>query len=387
VGVDQSTHAMHVPDGFLTAPTSVVTMMIAGLVVALALHRVGRRHPAGPSGSSIGSGFPPAPSSVAPMAGLAAAFIFAAQMVNVPVGLGTSGHLVGGALAAVLLGPGTAILVMTVVVGVQALLFADGGLTAIGTNTLLMAVVAVGVGWVVARGTLRVLGNRRNGVVIAAAAGAFVSVPAAALVFALLFGMGGAVDLPWSGLLVTMLLWHVLIAVPEAAITAVVVGAVMASRPDLVALAGSRRQQLVLDPDGELTEAGRPDEEAGAPAPRRPVVGFVAVGLLVSLSVGGLLGAVASSSPDGLERVAAETGLDVAQEPHPWGDLPLAEYGEVGGIPLLVVAALGVLAAAAVSGFLVWSARAASRGSSGAGPVATDDVVGTAPTEGAQPRP
>src|SRR5690606_26338148 len=88
----------------------------------------------------------------APLAGLTAAFVFAAQMINFPVGVGTSGHLMGGALAAVLVGPWTAVLVISVVLLIQALLFADGGLTALGTNITLMALVTVAVGWFVARG-------------------------------------------------------------------------------------------------------------------------------------------------------------------------------------------------------------------------------------------
>ena len=116
---------MHVPDGFLNLGTSAATGVVATAAVALAL-RGARRE---------------LDDRTAPLAGLVATFVFAAQMVNFPIAAGTSGHLLGGALAAVLVGPYTATLCITVVLLVQALLFADGGLTALGTNVTLMAVV------------------------------------------------------------------------------------------------------------------------------------------------------------------------------------------------------------------------------------------------------
>lgn len=122
---------MHVPDGFLDAPTSIATGVVAAGFVAVALRRA--RHELN--------------ERTAPVAGLVAVFVFAGQMLNFPVGAGTSGHLIGGALAAILVGPWTATVCLTVVLMVQALLFADGGLSALGTNILLMAVVAVWSGW------------------------------------------------------------------------------------------------------------------------------------------------------------------------------------------------------------------------------------------------
>ena len=132
----------------------------------------------------------------APLAGLVAVFIFAAQMVNFPVGAGTSGHLIGAALAAVLVGPATATLCLTVVIAVQAFLFADGGVSALGTNVLLMGVVAVWVGYGVFRVTLALLPRRLSSVSIAAGVGAFVAVPTAALAFVGLYAVGGAAPIP-----------------------------------------------------------------------------------------------------------------------------------------------------------------------------------------------
>ncbi|WP_020574016.1 energy-coupling factor ABC transporter permease [Actinopolymorpha alba] len=209
---------MHVPDGFLDAPTSVATGVAATAVVGLAL-RGARRE---------------LDDRTAPLTGLVAAFVFAVQMLNFPVGAGTSGHLLGGALAAVLLGPWTAILCMTVVLLVQALFFADGGITALGTNVTLMGIVTVVVGWAVFRLVLRFLPKRPSSAVPAAFAAALLSVPASALSFVALYVVGGTADIPLAPLTVAMLGWHVLIGLGEAVITALTVGSVIAVRPDLV---------------------------------------------------------------------------------------------------------------------------------------------------------
>jgi cobalt/nickel transport system permease protein len=209
---------MHVPDGFLNAPTSMATGVIAALGVGLALR--GARKELN--------------ERTAPLAGLVAAFVFATQMVNFPVGAGTSGHLLGGALAAALVGPWTGILVITVVLIVQALLFADGGLTALGTNITLMGLVGVGVAWLIIVLVLRLLPKRLTSVPIAAAVGALLSVPAAALAFTGLFAVGGVADIPLAAVLTPMVGWHSLIGIGEAMITGLVVSAVVATRPDLV---------------------------------------------------------------------------------------------------------------------------------------------------------
>jgi cobalt/nickel transport system permease protein len=209
---------MHVPDGFLDAPTSVATGVVAAAGVALAL-RGARRE---------------LDDRTAPMAGLVATFVFAGQMINFPVGPGTSGHLMGGALAAVLVGPWTGVPCVSVVLVVQALLMADGGITAIGTNITLLSLVAVVVGWFVFKAVLAVLPRRAASVPPAAFVGALVSVPVAALVFTLLFAVGGTAPVETGTVLVAMLGWHSVIAVGEALITGLVVASVMAARPDLV---------------------------------------------------------------------------------------------------------------------------------------------------------
>lgn len=221
---------MHVPDGFLDAQTSVATAVVAGGVVVASIARARRE----------------LDDRAAPLAGLVAVFVFSAQMLNFPVGAGTSGHLIGATLAAVLVGPATATLCLTVVLAVQALLFADGGVSAIGTNVLLMGVVAVWVGWGVFRIVLRLLPRRLSSVSVAAGVGAFVSVPAAALAFVGLYALGGTAPIPLDTLATAMLSWHLLIGLGEAVITVLAVSSILAARPDLVHGARGRLPALRL---------------------------------------------------------------------------------------------------------------------------------------------
>lgn len=209
---------MHVPDGFLDAQTSVATGVVAAAAVAVALRKARDE----------------LDDRTAPMAGLVAAFVFAGQMMNFPAGAGTSGHLLGGALAAVLVGPWTATLCISVVLLVQGLFMADGGITALGTNVTLMGLVGVWVGWLVFRAARAVLPKRLTSVPVAAAVGAAVSVPVAAVVFTALFAVGGTAPVDTGAVFVAMVGWHTVIGLGEAAITGLVVTAVIGSRPDLV---------------------------------------------------------------------------------------------------------------------------------------------------------
>lgn len=231
---------MHVPDGFLNLPTSAATGAVAVAGIALAL-RAARR------------GFD---ERAAPLTGLVAAFVFAAQMVNFPVAAGTSGHLIGAGLAAVLVGPWAATLCLTVVLLIQALLFADGGITALGTNITLMGLVAVWSAWLVVaigRRLTRSTRGRRRALPLIAGVAAFVSVPAAAATFAGLFLVGGGVPVDAGTLLGAMVGVHFLIGIGEAIITALVVSLVAGVRPDLVfALRPARRG------DHDPVEAGVP---------------------------------------------------------------------------------------------------------------------------------
>ena len=323
---------MHVPDGFLDAPTSVATGAVAAAGIAVALHKAQEE----------------LDERAAPLAGLTAAFVFAGQMINFPVGVGTSGHLMGGALAAVLVGPWTAVLVLSVVLVIQSLLFADGGLTALGTNMTLIGITTVAVGWLTTKALLAVLPKRPASVVPAAAIAALVSVPAAATVFVLLFSVGGQASLPFPTLLGTMLGWHLLIGIGEAVITGLTVSAVVAVRPDLVFAARGLRPVLRLrQADGTLVDASPSVAGAGPtgdrPGSRAPLRAVLVGGAVATALIAGVLSFLASGSPDGLERVAENEGFADSTREHAFGGFALADYGEIGGIPVGLAGLLGVV--------------------------------------------
>ncbi|MDX3645481.1 energy-coupling factor ABC transporter permease, partial [Streptomyces sp. MB09-02B] len=230
---------MHVPDGFINAPVSVAAGVVAAGAVAVSL-RGARRE---------------LDERTAPLAGLVAAFIFAVQMLNFPVAAGTSGHLLGGALAAILVGPYTGVLCVSVVLLMQGILFADGGLTALGVNITIMGVVTSVVGYAVFRTLVRILPRKRRSITVSAFVAALVSVPASAAAFTLVYAIGGTTDVPIGSVLTAMVGVHVLIGIGEAAITAATVGAVVAVRPDLVHGARGLTAPLKLRVNGELVDA------------------------------------------------------------------------------------------------------------------------------------
>lgn len=328
---------MHVPDGFFDAPTSVATGLLAAGAVGLSLQRADREiRETGPA-----------------LAGLTAAFVFAVQMVNFPVGAGTSGHLLGGALAAALVGPWTGVLVMSVVLLVQGLLFADGGLTALGTNISLLGIVTVVVGYAVTRAVLAVMPRRVGSVVPATALGALVSVPVAALAFTGLYAVGGAVAIPLDRLTTAMVGWHILVGLGEAVITAAVLSAVVATRPDLVYAARHLKSDLILVNSDGTTSSVSPDRPVSA----RPSGRSLGVGAAVTLLVAGALSLFASAHPDGLEFVGESLGFAGSAEDSAAAGSPLADYGvsgignaQVSGalagvIGVLVTIAVGLLVA------------------------------------------
>lgn len=300
---------MHVPDGFIDAPTSVATGAVAAAAVAVSL-RGARRE---------------LDERTAPLAGLVAAFIFAVQMLNFPVAAGTSGHLLGGALAAILVGPYTGVLCVSVVLLMQGILFADGGLTALGVNITCMAIVTTVVAYAVFRGLVKVLPRVRRSVTVASFAAALLSVPAAALAFTLLYGIGGTTDVAIGRVATAMIGVHLLIGIGEATITALTVGAVIAVRPDLVYGARGLTQKLKLRVNGELVDV--PAAEPAAPVAARSHRKVWAIGLVTSLVLAGFVSFYASANPDGLEKVAADKGIDKKTEEHATADSPLADYG------------------------------------------------------------
>ncbi|MEU6507232.1 energy-coupling factor ABC transporter permease [Streptomyces sp. NPDC046942] len=331
---------MHVPDGFIDAPTSAVTGVVATGALAVSL-RGARRELGGTSrdgGTSRASEAERGGERAAPLAGLVAAFIFAVQMLNFPVAAGTSGHLLGGALAAILVGPYTGVLCVSVVLLMQGVLFADGGLTALGVNITDMAIVTTVVSYAVFRALLAVLPRKRRSVTIASFVAALVSVPAAAVAFTLIYAIGGTTDVSLGKVATAMIGVHVLIGIGEAVITALTVSAVIAVRPDLVHGARGLRQRLTLrsPTPGSARAGGAPvgalvDAPASA-ALTAPVTARTSrralwvTGLVTSLVLAGFVSFYASSNPDGLEKVAHDKGIDQKTEQHATAGSPLADY-------------------------------------------------------------
>lgn len=334
---------MHVPDGFINAPTSAVTGVVAAGAIAVSL-RGARRE---------------LDERTAPLAGLVAAFIFAVQMLNFPVAAGTSGHLLGGALAAILVGPYTGVLCVSVVLLMQGILFADGGLTALGVNITDMAIVTTVVAYALFRGLVKVLPRTRRSVTVASFVAALVSVPAAALAFTFLYWIGGTTDVAIGKVATAMVGVHVLIGIGEAAITALTVGAVIAVRPDLVYGARGLTRKLKLRVNGELVDV--PDAEPTAVPAARSHRKLWITGLVTSLVLAGFVSFYASADPDGLEKVAADKGIDEKTEEHANAGSPLADYGVEditdarvsGGLAGVIGVGVTVVAGSAV----FWSVR------------------------------
>jgi len=209
---------MHIPDGFINTGTAAVTWAVSAGGIGYSVRRLSRQ----------------LQERQVPLMGVTAAFIFAAQMMNFTVAGGTSGHLLGGALAAILLGPWGASLVLTAVLVVQALLFQDGGMVALGANIFNMAIIGVGVAWVAYHGLKRLLGVRTWASFVSAFAAAWLSVVIASLVAAAELAISGTS--PWRVAAPAMGLVHMLIGIGEGLITTAVLAFLGAVRPDLLGL-------------------------------------------------------------------------------------------------------------------------------------------------------
>ncbi len=248
--------ALHIPDGFLS-----LTVSIFFWVATIAILTVAVRKTQGELGERQ-----------IPLMGVMAAFIFAGQMINFPVAGGTSGHLLGGALAAIVLGPWAGMLVMTSVVGLQALLFQDGGLVVMGANIFNMGLLTALIGF----GLYRTVAGQSRGVrLTVAGVAAWLSVMGAALATALQLWLSGTS--PLAIVMPAMLGVHALIGIGEALITVGALAFITQTRPNLLT--------------AEAVQA-------------RGSLGWVAVGLAITLIVV-LLSPYASTNPDGLERIAA----------------------------------------------------------------------------------
>ena len=209
---------MHIPDGFIDLPTSAAFAAASAVAVAGAVKGARRQ----------------LSEQSAPLAGLTAVFIFAVQMLNFPVAAGTSGHLIGAALAMVLVGPYAATLALVVVLIIQAFLFADGGLTALGLSIFNMAVISVWVSFAVFMLLKKILPKTKSWLVVATFISALISVPAAAVGFVIQYAIGANATFSVGVVLNAMVGTHILIGIGEEIITALTVSAVLASRSDLV---------------------------------------------------------------------------------------------------------------------------------------------------------
>ena len=209
---------MHIPDGFLSVPVAVTTGVVAVAAIAVAVKETNRK---------MGE-------KQVPMMGVLAAFIFAAQMLNFPVAGGTSGHFLGAALAAVLLGPWATVLIMSSVLVVQSLIFQDGGLLALGANITNMGIIAVFSSYYVYKGIVTLFKHSKVATLAGAGIGAWFSVVLAALACAAELSISGTS--PWALAIASMGGAYVLIGVGEGLITVAVLSLIMSARPDLLKL-------------------------------------------------------------------------------------------------------------------------------------------------------
>ncbi|MDX1690367.1 MAG: energy-coupling factor ABC transporter permease [Acidimicrobiia bacterium] len=307
---------MHAPDGFLNAGTAVATGAVS----------------VGAVGAAIRQTRDVLQDRQIPLAGVAAAFVFAAQMVNFPVAAGTTGHLLGGALAAVLLGPAMGSIVATVVVVVQALAFADGGLTALGYNVLNMAVVTALGGWAAFVLLRRILPKSVNGLSLAAGLAAAASVVMSSMAFSIQWLFGATAPVSFSTVFGAMVTVHLLIGIGEGIITTLVVRSVLAVRPDLVTGA----EGIALADEGR----------------RRSLRALTVGGVAVAFVVATVVAQFAADDPDGLERVAEDTGFASSARDHGLADSLFSDYATAGleneAVSLAVAGATGTLVTLAV---------------------------------------
>jgi cobalt/nickel transport system permease protein len=292
--------ALHIPDGFLSIAISLLFWAITVVLLAVAVRR---------TSTELGE-------RQVPLMGIMAAFIFAAQMINFPVAGGTSGHLLGGALAAIALGPWAAMLVMASVIGVQGLLFQDGGLLAMGANIFNMGLLTALIGYGLYRSVL----HQPRGVRLAVAGvAAWLSVMAGALTTSLQLWLSGTARL--DIVVPAMLGVHAFIGIGEALITVAALGFIMRTRPDLL--------------EGGEAQGGR---------------GWVFGGAVAALVVV-LLSPLASADPDGLEHVATnlgflDRGLDAPYQAIP--DYTLPFLGETPA-STIVAGMIGAIVVAAIA--------------------------------------
>jgi cobalt/nickel transport system permease protein len=298
---------LHIPDGFLNIVVSLIFWLITIIMVGLSISKTNK---------SLGE-------KQIPLMGVMAAFIFAAQMLNFPVAGGTSGHFLGGALAAIVLGPWAGILVMTAVVGVQAVLFQDGGLLVMGANIFNMGILTAAIGF----GLFRMVIDRNKGTRLAVVGiAAWIATMAAALITALQLWISGTSRL--EIVIPAMLGVHVFIGIGEALITVAALAFIEQTRPDL------------LTTEKSTPSGGR---------------GWIVAGVLVSL-LAVLISPLASGNPDGLERVAEDLGFLGSGLDAPYQILPDYTIPFLGETAISTILA-GIVGAGVLLGLLILIGR------------------------------
>ncbi len=305
---------MHIPDNFLSIAVSLICWAITAVTLGIAISRTNK---------SLGE-------KQVPLMGVMAAFIFAAQMINFPVLGGTSGHLLGGVLAAITLGPWAGMLVMTAVIAVQGLLFQDGGLIVMGANILNMGILTCAVGYGLYRS---VLGSNRTVKLAVIGVAAWLSVMTGALSTALQIWLSGNAEV--QIIVPAMLFVHAFIGLGEALITVAAIVFILRSRPDLL---------------GEGSESAQGSK------------GWILTGVLITLAVV-LLSPFASASPDGLERVAEDLGFINIAQTAPYEVIPDYTIPFLGATPIstIVAGVIGVIVVLAIA-FIVGCSLQTKRG-------------------------
>ena len=259
---------MHVPDGFINAQVSAATGIIS-LGTLWAYIRNAKNLVA---------------DKLIALTGMMSALIFVLQMINFPIAAGTSGHLLGGALAVIVLGPSLGVICISIVVVIQSLLFADGGLSALGVNVLNMAIITSLTGWFTITLWKKLFGESQFTLISGSVIAGLLSVVFSSIAFVLEYAIGGTVSVPLGNVLIAMISTHLLIGIGEGIITALIVSLLLRVRSDLVYVNSKKNKSNTLS-----TSYG------------------VFIALILSLT---LVTPYASSSPDGLESVASDFGIE-----------------------------------------------------------------------------
>ena len=307
---------LHIPDGFLSPQISLLLWVATAILIGIAVRKTSRTDVRLIASQPI-------------LMGVLGAFIFAAQMFNFPVATGTSGHLLGGVLAGYLLGPWAGTIVMATVIGIQALLFQDGGLLVLGANIFNMGIIGTLGGSFVARGIGTALGGSRSASILGAGAAAWLAVVAAAGFTTLQLGLSGTTNIAVG--LPAMLGVHALIGIGEALITVAALTFIARTAPDIL---------------------------AGVSAPRKASpVRRLAIGVVIAGGVATLASLFASADPDGLEAVAEQLGFLDAGQSAPFELFPDYTIPGLDGTASTVVA--GLLGMIVVIGVLMALGRLA----------------------------